>query len=86
MDVFHETCVEEYPTLVDGQVRSVSDWKVECEPSTHLIILDGLVDHAIGAVVKKVAQHDEQVCESMTLRWYEDVGHLILYASARFNI
>jgi hypothetical protein len=86
MDVFHETCVEEYTTLVDGEVRSVGDWKVEREPPTHVIVLDGLVNHAIRAVVKKVSQHDEQVCKSMTLRWYEHMGHLILYASALSNI
>jgi hypothetical protein len=78
MDVFHHTCIEEYPTLVDGKVCPIGDWKVEREPPTHVIILDGLVHDTPRAVVKKVAQHDEQICETVTLRWYEDVGHLIL--------
>jgi hypothetical protein len=86
VDVLNCNAVDENFAFVYREIRSVGNWKVECEPSTHFIILDGLVDHSTRAVVKKVAQHDEQVCESMTLGWYEDVGHLILYASARFNI
>jgi hypothetical protein len=78
MDVFHHTCVEEYPTLVDGQVRLIGDWKVEREPPTHVIVLDGVVHDTLRAIVKKVSQHDEQICESVTLRWDEYVGHLIL--------
>jgi hypothetical protein len=78
--------VDENFAFVYREIRSVCDWKVEREPPTHVIIPDGLVDHTIRAIVKKVGQHDEQVCEPMTLRWYEDVGHLILYASALSNI
>jgi hypothetical protein len=86
MNVFHHAWIEEYPTLVNREVRSVCDWEVEREPPTHVIVLYGLVDHTTRAIVKKVAQHDEQICETVTLRWNEDVGHLILYASALSNI